>query len=183
MAFGLATIWLGGETTILPKLRRLYWDACAWLGLINEEPSKRRELEMIYDAARRGNCELWTSTWSVVECFREDAETHAEKPLPEARHARIRAFFNQPFIKKIPVDAKIADRAAELLRATKGLRKKGDAVHLASALWWSADALHTYDHADLLHLSHTLLDRSGRPLPICTPNEATDGPLFAGRRG
>lgn len=166
----------------MAKLRKLYWDACAWLGLINEEPSKRRELEMVYDAARRGNCELWTSTWAVVECFREDAEKHDEKPYPEARLVRIRNFFNQPFIKKIPLDSIIADRAAHILRTSK-LNNKGDAVHLASALWWSVDALHTFDHADLIALSYQFQDRSGRPLLICMPRESADGPLFTQNNG
>lgn len=167
----------------MAKVKKVYWDTCAWLGLINGEPDKRRELEIVYDAARTGTYELWTSAWTMVECNRENTEMHLPKPIAPEGLARIRQFFQQPFIKRTPVDTPIANRAAELLRTTPKLGKKGDAVHLASALWWSVDALHTYDGNDLLHLSYKFTDRKGRLLLICTPHEATDGPLFSQAKG
>ena len=169
--------------TILAKLTRVYWDSCAWLGLINGEADKRRELQIIYESAKNGNYELWTSTWTLVECHREASEKQNAKPLATEGLKRIREFFQQPFIKQTPVDAPIANRAAELLRTTPGLKKKGDAVHLASALWWSVDELHTYDGNDLLHLSYKFVDRRGRSLLICKPKCATDGPLFGNADG
>ena len=167
----------------MAKIAQVYWDTCAWLGLINGELDKRRELELIYDAARKGNYEIWTSSWTMVECYRQGSEQQMPRPLPAEGFAKIRKFFQQSFIKTTPVDSIIAIRATELLRETPGLTKKGDAIHLASALWWSVDALHTYDGNDLLHLSFKFADRKGRLLQICTPNEATDGPLFAKARG
>lgn len=163
----------------MAKLRRVYWDSCAWLGLLNGEPDKRRELEIIYRAAQRGEYEIWTSTYSLVEVNRYSHEFSEAKPLSPENLTKIENFFHQPFIKLVPVDMEIGRHARQLLRETPKLGKKPDAVHLASALRWSVDALHTYDGSDLLHLSGKFRDRSGNPLVICVPDEAPDGPLFA----
>jgi hypothetical protein len=62
---------------------------------------------------------------------------------------------------------------------TPGLKKRTDAIHLASALKFSVDALHTYDGSDLLHLDGKVPDKKGRKLSICVPDKDSDGPLFA----
>lgn len=138
----------------MPKLRKVYWDSCAWLGLMNCEPNRSRELEIIYNAAKDGLYELWTSTFSLVEANRFKTEDGRAKPLASEELAKIEQFFNQPFIKLIPVDMEIASHARRLCRETSGLSKKQDAIHLASALKWPVEALHTYDGSDLLHLSN-----------------------------
>ena len=86
---------------------------------------------------------------------------------------------NQPFIKPVALAADIAEEARTLWRGTVGLKKWQDAVHLASALRWNIETMHTYDHQDLIHLSGKLSCRNGKPLHICYPDETTDGPLFA----
>jgi predicted nucleic acid-binding protein len=163
----------------LAKVFRIYWDTCAWLGFLNGEADKRRELEIVYTNARNGHYELWTSTFSMVETRRLKAEEHDAKPLSPENLKKIIDLFKQPFVKPIPLAVDIADHARDLWRTTKGLGKYQDAIHLASALRWNCDVLHTYDHVDLLHLSMTFACRNGEKLPICYPNETTDGPLFA----
>jgi predicted nucleic acid-binding protein len=163
---------------MLAKVSRIYWDSCAWLGLLNGEIDKRRELELIYTNARNGQYEIWTSTLSMVETRRLKSEEHDPKPLSKEHQEKIRDIFRQPFVKPIPLAVDIADHARELFRTTKGLGKWQDAIHLASALRWNSDVLHTYDQGDLLHLSMTFTCRNGEKLPICFPSETTDGPLF-----
>ena len=107
----------------MPRAGRVYWDSCAWLGLINGEIDKLRELEIIYDAARRGEYEIWTSTYSMVECNRLRAERNESKPLDSRNIEKIEAFFRQAFIKLVPVDFQIAQRAVQLVRETPGLKK------------------------------------------------------------
>lgn len=164
---------------IVAKIKKVYWDSCAWLGLINGEPNKRRELEIIYSAARRGDYEIWTSTISMIEASSLAEEMSKTKPLSIGNTQKLQQMFEQPFIKVVPLDLKIARSARKLFRETVGLSGRFDAVHLASALAWSVDAMHTYDRDDLLHLSDKLADAKGRLLHICYPDEHSDGPLFA----
>ena len=64
----------------MAELRRVYWDANVWLGLINGESKKRRAVEYIYGAAKSGSHEIWTSTLSFVEVYRIRGEEAAPKP-------------------------------------------------------------------------------------------------------
>jgi predicted nucleic acid-binding protein len=166
------------EATVA-KLKKVYWDSCAWLGLINGEPNKRRGLEIIYSAAKRGDYEIWTSTISLVEVNRLADEKDKKKPLEIGNAEKLQQMFEQPFVKLATLDLKIGRASRKLFRETVGLSKRFDAVHLATALAWSVDALHTYDRDDLLHVSGKLTDAKGRPLLICYPDEHSDGPLFA----
>lgn len=163
----------------MAKPLKLYWDTCAWLGLLNDEPDKSRELKIVYGHARREKYELWTSTLSMVEARRLKVEEHLQKPLDEANEKKISEVFLQPFVKPVPVDLHIAGEARKIWRLTAGLTKYQDAVHLASALRWDIQVMHTYDHDDLLHLSGKFDCRGGTKLTICYPDETTDGPLFS----
>lgn len=163
----------------MAKAVKLYWDSCAWLGLINGEADKRRELEIVYGHAKQGKYQLWTSTLSIVECRRLSSELNQSKPLGEENEKLIGDFFLQPFVMPVPVALDIAESARKIWRSTPGLKKYQDAVHLASALRWDAPVLHTYDHDDLLHLDGKFKCKNGDVLKICYPDETTDGPLFA----
>lgn len=167
----------------MAKPTRLYWDACAWLGLIKGEAGKSRELELVYDSAKKGKYELWTSTLSMVECRRIDGEINSGRPWSDENEQLIVAMFNQPFVKPVSMGVDIAEDARSLFRTTPNLGKWQDGIHLASARRWNIPTFHTYDHADLLHLSGKLQCYDGTPLIICYPDETTDGPLFAKRHG
>lgn len=163
----------------MAKAVKLYWDSCAWIGLINGESDKRRELEIVYEHARQGKYELWTSTLSMVECRRLESETNATKPLSDENEKTISDLFLQSFVKPIPMTLDIAESARKIWRVTPGLKKYQDAVHLASAIRWDTLVLHTYDRDDLLHLDGAFKCKNGEALQICYPDETTDGPLFA----
>ena len=47
-----------------------------------------------------------------------------------------------------------------------------DAIHLATALFYSVDEFHTDDGEDLLGLDETLTCRDGRLLRICKPKDS-----------
>lgn len=166
----------------MAKAKRYYWDSCAWLGLLNGEANKRRELEILYEGAKRGEMEIWTSALSLVEVSRLAIETGTAKPYPTENEDVIARLLEQPFVKIVPVDLETGRLARKILRGTSGLKNKGDAIHLASALRWPVEAMHTYDRVDLLRLSGTLTGKSGDALKICYPDETTDGPLFAETR-
>lgn len=166
----------------MAKPQKIYWDTCAFIGLLNGEPDKKRELEIVYGAARQGDFEIWTSTLSMVECRRLGTEEHVQKPLNKDNDKKISDLFMQSFIKPIPMAVDIAENARTLWRDTVGLGKYQDAVHLASALRWNIQTMHTYDNDDLLHLSEKLRCQNDALLVICYPDHTTDGPLFANSR-
>lgn len=153
------------------------------MGLLNGEANKRRELEILYNAAKRSEIEIWTSTVSLVEVSRLASESGTHKPYPAENEDTIANLLEQPFVKLVPVDLETGRRARNIIRSTPGMRNIGDAIHLASALRWPVEAMHTYDRADLLRLSGVLRRKDGEPLKICYPDDATDGPLFAETRG
>src|SRR5262245_47275042 len=163
----------------MADLKRVYWDANVWLGLINGEPNKKRAVEYIYRSAKSGSHEIWTSTLSLVEVFRIQDEEKLSRPLPEENLDKIEQMFQQDLVKLVPVDLEIGKSARRLLRETRGLRKSPDAIHLASALRWPVEVPHTYDGNDLLHLDGTLKNKMGVPLRIAEPEDPSDGPLFS----
>jgi predicted nucleic acid-binding protein len=163
---------------MVAKQPKYYWDSCAWLGFLNGEANRKRELEIIYGLAKQGKCEIWTSTLSFVEVRRLENEKDLPRPLSDKNLQTIQNLFRQPFVKPIPLAVDIADRSRQIFRETSGINKWQDAIHLASALRWSVDVLHTYDHDDLLAFSLKFECKNGEKLPICYPDETTDGPLF-----
>jgi predicted nucleic acid-binding protein len=162
----------------MAELRRVYWDACVWLGLINGEPKKQRAVEYVYTAARSGAYEIWTSTMSYVEVYRIKGEELNPKPYSTSALDKIEEMFEQEFVKLIPIDVETAKLARRLLRENEGLKKRPDAIHLASAMRWSINTLHTYDGNDLLHLDGKLKTKNGTILRITVPDDPPDGPLF-----
>ena len=163
----------------MSEVSRYYWDTCAFIGLINGEGDKIRELSIIYDNARAGRFKIYTSTLSSVECRRLDREKQEPKPLNESNEQIISELFLQPFIFAIPLTLDIAEQARILWRRTQGLGKWQDAVHVASALRHNIETMHTYDRADLIHLSEQFDCQNGNRLRIIFPDETTDGGLFA----
>lgn len=166
----------GGKNLADPD--RVYWDSCAWLGLVNGEQDKKAALGNTYNQARKGLIQIWTSTLSIVEANRLTSESGAPKPLPPDSIRQFDDVFFQHFVYLVPLDTPIARTARNMVRETPNLRKKADAIHLATALFWSIPVLHTYDENDLLHLDRQMNCRDGTVLRICRPGEETDGGLF-----
>ncbi len=120
-------------TAILAKARKVYWDACAWLGLINAETKKHRELRLVWDSAKLGAYEIWTSAFCYAEVFKAKCE-EGDVRLKEQSDAAIDSMFEQPHVKRVQVDTTIGKAARKLLRDHPELRKPQDAVHLATAV-------------------------------------------------
>ena len=163
---------------MISDLTKVYWDSCAWIGLLNGEPDKRWQLETIYSSARNEVCEVWTSTFALVEVHKISDERNQPKPLDFANLKKIEEMFNQSFVKLIQLDREVGELARLLVRTTRGLKKHQDAIHLASAITWNIPMMHTYDRDDLLHLSDLLECKNGKKLHICYPDEFIEGPLF-----
>ncbi|GAM01956.1 type II toxin-antitoxin system VapC family toxin [Sphingomonas parapaucimobilis] len=158
---------------------KIYWDSCAWIGLINGEPDKIASLHAVYGHARRGLVEIWTSTMAVVEANRLGSEMQMDKPIPPDSLAKIDGLVFQPFVKLINLDPMVAKRARKIIRETSKLKKRQDAVHLASAVIWNIPIFHTYDRVDLLHLNGAINCMDGTVMQIAEASDPFGGGLFS----
>ncbi|GGE32128.1 hypothetical protein GCM10011367_03250 [Marinicauda pacifica] len=150
---------------MMTERRRVYWDACAWLGLINGEPDKAADLKVVWHKAERGQLEVWTSAFCLAEVYKVKCEG-GKTGLAAEEDNQIDNLFEQDFVHVVQVDIEIAERARSLLRSHEKLKKPSDAIHLATAVVWNLDQLHTYDMSDLIGLS--VIRADGKPLEICT---------------
>jgi predicted nucleic acid-binding protein len=163
-----------GREILSDPIPRYYWDACAWIGLINKEPEKHQNLKVIWENAGRGLIELWTSAYSYVEVLKAQAENGDPLPVEES-DKRIDAILGQAYVKRVQLDSEIGRLVRVLRRKVPvELIKRADAIHLASAVWWNLDELHTYDHSHLLALNGKVSRRDGKPLIIRLPDPLAD---------
>jgi predicted nucleic acid-binding protein len=132
--------------------KKFYWDACAWIGLIQREPGRFDSLEYVMNLAKDEKAEIWTSTFTLAEVFKRPCNG-AQSGLLQAEDEEFEDFIVMDFVKKIEVDSDIGILARRLLRKYPSLKKPQDAIHLASALMHNVDELHTFDRPELMRLS------------------------------
>lgn len=154
---------------------RVYWDACAWLGLLNGETEKSQALEYVWRKAEKGEIEIWTSAFSYAEVYRVKCEGQWSS-LVQENDDKINNLFDQDFVKIVQVDTEIGKLAKKLLRTHEKLKKPSDAIHLATAVYWDLAQLHTYDGCDLIGLN--VQTSSGESLLICKPDMVDGENLF-----
>jgi predicted nucleic acid-binding protein len=148
--------------------RRLYWDSCDFLGLINPDEAKHADCRAVWEEAQRGDAILFTSFFAFAEVFKAKCEGPA-KPLAEAQDKAIEALLRQRWVQPVVVDERIGTAARRLMRQHPECKKPSDAIHLATALALNVDEMHTYDRSDLLPLNEKLARADGVLLKICTP--------------
>lgn len=146
---------------------RVYWDACAWLGLLNAETAKNQALEHVWSKAQKGELEIWTSAFCLAEVYKVKCQDGVAS-IPEEDDAKINNLFDQDFVKVVHLDSEIGKLAKDLLREHGKLKKPSDAVHLATAVYWDLEQLHTYDSSDLIGLQ--VNTSNGSALNICKPD-------------
>lgn len=146
----------------------MYWDACAFIGLINQEVGKAAVCKDVWHEAETGETVICTSFLSFAEVFRMKCEGQM-KPLAEAKDKEIEDLLSQPWILPAVVDGRIGRASRLLLRNFSQCKKPTDGIHLATALAMNVDEMHTFDGADLLTLDGKVNKANGKPLTICTP--------------
>ena len=117
---------------------KVYWDACAWIGLINSEPKKIHPLRTIWEEAQKGQFEIWTSVYSYVEVFKVKIADGDER-TPEDSDRIIEELLAQPYVRRTQIDVPISRLARDLRRtfSEDGLKSRPDAIHLATAAYWN----------------------------------------------
>lgn len=155
--------------------KRVCWDACAWIALIQREKirdAKGAVIEDRYglcrsviDLAEKGKIEVATSGLSLAEV--------CKSPAIKARSDdQIGPYFEHDWVLVVPVDTLVGATARALMLAGHAGLKPPDAVHLATAIIANADELHTFDKR-LLDLDEQLARQDGNILKICKPSVAT----------
>ena len=162
---------------IMADQKKVYWDACAWLGLLNGETDKSQALEVVWKRAEKGDVQIWTSAFCIAEVYRVKCEKDWAK-LSQDHDDQINNMFDQPFVETVQVDTEIARLAKKLLRTHEGLKKPSDAIHLATAVHWDLEQFHTYDGSDLLHLDGKVQTDNGGQISICKPDKIDGETLF-----
>ena len=154
---------------------KVYWDACAWLGLLNGESEKLAALQHVWGKASKGEIEIWTSAFCLAEVYKAKCEGGLASLGPEDDQ-HLDNLFDQDFVKIVQVDFDIGLLARRLLRSHAKLKKPSDAIHLATAVHWNLGQLHTYDGSDLLGL--VVQTSEGSDLKICKPDMLDGENLF-----
>jgi len=149
--------------------RKLYWDSCAFLGLINNEAAKHAQCKAVWEQAVRGDAEIYTTFFAFAEVYKAKCEG-GRKPLLASEEDRVVQFLNQEFVLGVVVDETIGTAARRLMRQYVQCKKPSDAIHLATALRMNVDEMHTYDGSDLLSLDGQVRRQDGALLRICVPN-------------
>jgi predicted nucleic acid-binding protein len=159
--------------------RRVYWDACTWIALIQREKiaiggSDRGTLcRAVIAEAKKNKVEILTSTLSLVEVCKNPAIRTTGADL-------IGAFFENDYILPMNLDWLVGGHARQLMTSGPAGLKPLDAVHVASAILGLASELHTFDDK-LLKLDGKIARLDGGQLRICTPDVGgTPPPLLSG---
>jgi predicted nucleic acid-binding protein len=160
--------------------KRVYWDACVWIALIQREKisvpgggieDRETMCRMVIEAAKKGALEILTSTFCLVEVCKAptDKKTISDK---------LAEFFENDYILLTNLDRLVAERGRELMIRHRGL-KPPDAVHVATAaVSPGVEEMHTFD--DRLLQFDNLIDKAdGTKLKICKPDAgAPPAPLL-----
>lgn len=153
----------------MARSRRIYWDACIWLTLINGESESSARCEYLIEQARKGDISIWTSSLTLAEVFRKKCEDR-DASLPETEDLNFENFLEQDFLVEVQLDHDIGTMARRLLRLHPQLKKPTDAIHLATAISHDIDEFHTYDYKNLLRLNGKIDRKDGKSLTICEPS-------------
>lgn len=142
-------------------LEKRYWDATVFLAWIKDEANRADVCEAIIGDARDGRCVIYTSMITLAEVTKT-----RRGPVQVGRDVeeRIAQFFQNDYIKLIPVDQVIGTRARRLIWDFPFLGPR-DAIHLATALQIGADALEHYDDDDFGRVSRLVSEQQLQGFP------------------
>ncbi|MBS7702700.1 type II toxin-antitoxin system VapC family toxin [Chelatococcus asaccharovorans] len=156
--------------------KRVYWDACTWIDLLQNERIADENGRIVQDRATMckavihqaatGSIEIVTSALSLVEVCKHPRVRSDSPDL-------IAEYFENDFVILANLDRFSGERARELMLAGYSKLKPPDAAHLATAAITNVEEMHTFDDK-LLSLDGFIDRADGIKLKICTPH--ADGP-------
>jgi predicted nucleic acid-binding protein len=152
----------------LAEKPKYYWDACAWIALIQQEQGRFDSLKYLIDEAKGERVEIWTSNFTLAEVYKRHCGDE-KKGLLQQQDQEFEDYILQPFVQRVQVDFDVGVLARRLLREYPTIGKPQDGIHLATALLNNVDELHTFDREDLLGLTDKIDRMDRKKLRICNP--------------
>jgi predicted nucleic acid-binding protein len=156
------------------KQQIIYWDTSVLLAWIKDEPRPNHEMDGVNDIAdkiHKNNIILLTSVITDTEVL--------DSMLNDSEKQRLADFFKHPNCQKVDVDPKISQLTSNIrdyyqqqkLINNSPTLTVPDAIHLATAIHYEANAFHTFDEGkkgglNLLSLNGNV---AGNPLVVCKP--------------
>ncbi len=119
---------------------RRYWDSSVFIALIKDEEGRAPTVETVLEAAERGETEIVTCAFTLVEVVKTP---DAQMPLTKSDEALIRNYLEHEYIVVVPFGRDMAAEARRMIWR-HGLHV-GDAIHAACALRSDVQVLETYD--------------------------------------
>lgn len=148
---------------------KYYWDACAWIALIQQEEGRFDSLKYVTEQAKDAkSVELWTSMFTLAEVYKRPCDGEQKSLLP-VHDGTFEDYILQDFVTRVQVDFDVGRLARTLLRQYPTIGKPQDAIHVATALLYNIDELHTFDRANLTALSGKIARKDGKMLTIGAP--------------
>lgn len=158
-----------------------YWDTCIWLAWVKNEVRPNGEMagvEDIVDLASRNRVSIIVSDAVSLEIL--------DGKWPPGAAMKFDDLFKRRNIKKVPITPNITDLSQFIRNYYHNRGEKTasslDAVHLATAIVYRVDQMHTFDdgqagkkHRSLLGLNG---DVAGHKLVICKPPLPAQPRLF-----
>jgi hypothetical protein len=86
----------------------------------------------------------------------------------------------QDLVTRVQVDFHVGTLARRLLRSYPSIQKPQDGIHLATALLYNVDELHTFDRKNLTDLSGKIERKDGKKLKICSLPKRPRPPVATG---
>jgi predicted nucleic acid-binding protein len=152
---------------------KYYWDACSWIGLINQEVGRVDSLRYINETAQKGDAEIWTSAFTLAEVFKKKCGPD-QAELAATGDQAFEDYLAQDYVQVVQVDTIVGTVARRLLRNYPQIKKPQDAIHLATAILNNVPEFHTFDAENLLPLDGQIDLEGGGKLKICHPPSPPD---------
>lgn len=120
-------------------IEKIYWDTDCFLGHFQAEPGKAEKCDGVLERAERGDVIIVTSALTIAEVL----WMRGGPKLSKDKASIVQKFFRKSYIRVVNVSRKIAE-AAQTYVWDNDIRPK-DAIRVATAVAFGADALETFD--------------------------------------
>lgn len=121
-------------------IEKIYWDTDCFLGHFQAEVGKAEKCDGVLERAERGDVLIVTSALTIAEVL----WMRGGPRLPKDKADIVQKFFRRSYIRVVNVSRKVA-MAAQVHVWEDDIKPK-DAIHVATAVAFGANALETFDN-------------------------------------